>query len=491
MTRHIRHAAVFCALLLVALLVNATRIQVIQARSYDDNPANRRQTMVRYQQPRGDILVGGEPVTGSRDTGEQLRYERSYENGPLYAPVTGFASQVYGTAFLEHTEDGVLSGTDPMLSGFQLWNDLTRAESAGGDVVTTLDRGAQQAAYAGLGARKGAVAAIEPSTGRILALVSTPSYDPAVLSGNGAAVERSWARLNGDRDKPMLNRAVRQTYPPGSTFKVVTAAAALDAGVVTDLDEPTDSPAPYRLPGTTTSLTNESEGCEDVSLRAAFEWSCNTVFAKLGVTVGVRDMTATAQGFGFNDTGLRIPFSVAQSTFDTSVDKAQLALSSIGQYNTRATPLQMAMVSAAVANGGQVREPYLVERTTTHGGATLATAGSRPVRQAMHPATAVRMRELMEDVVREGTGTNAAIPGATVGGKTGTAQHGAGNSGTPYAWFVSWAQGENDMEPKVAVAVVVEDASADRGEITGGGMAAPIARAVMEAVLNSSAGSRG
>jgi cell division protein FtsI/penicillin-binding protein 2 len=485
MTRHIRHAAVFCALLLVALLVNATRVQVFQAQRYDDSPANRRAVIARYSQPRGDILVGGRPVTGSKDTREQLRHERTYDNGPLYAPVTGFASQQYGTSLLEHAEDPVLTGTDPMLAPFPLWHDLTRAQSRGGDVVTTLNETAQRAAYAGLGARKGAVAAIEPSTGRILALVSTPSYDPAVLSGNGPSVRDAWARLNGDREKPMLNRAVRQTYPPGSTFKVVTAAAALDAGVITDVNAPTDSPAPYTLPGTTTSLTNEADGCEDAPLRVAFMWSCNTVFAKLGVRVGVDNMVATAQAFGFNDPEVRIPFSVSPSTFDASVDKAQLALSSIGQYNTRATPLQMAMVAAAVANDGQVRAPYLVERTTTAEGTTVATSGPRPVRQAMHPATALRLRELMRNVVEKGTGTNAAIPGAVVGGKTGTAQHGVGNSGTPYAWFVSWAQSVRDMEPKVAVAVVVEDSSADREHITGGGMAAPIARAVMRAVLTS------
>ncbi|OSZ62113.1 penicillin-binding protein [Streptomyces pharetrae CZA14] len=485
MTRHIRHAAVFCALLLTALLVNAARIQVFQAPAYDDNPANRRQAIARYGQPRGDILVGGRPVTGSKDTAGRLRYERTYSDGPLYAPVTGFASQVYGSSFLEHTEDGILSGTDPMLAPFPLVGDLTRARSPGGDVATTLNAAAQRAAYAGLGARKGAVAALEPSTGRILALVSTPSYDPESLSGNGVTVARSWAQLNEDPSKPMLNRAAGQTYPPGSTFKVVTAAAALDAGVITDVDAPTDSPAPYTLPGTTTSLTNGSEGCEDAPLRVAFEWSCNTVFAKLGVDVGVADMAATAEAFGFNATDLRIPYAVAPSTFDTTVDKAQLALSSIGQYNTRATPLQMAMVAAAVANGGQVREPYLVERTTTAHGSTVAAAGPRPVRQAMHPSTAVRLRELMRNVVEDGTGTNAAIPGATVGGKTGTAQHGIGNSGTPYAWFVSWAQGGRSLEPRVAVAVVVEDAAADRGDITGGGVAAPIARAVMEAVLRT------
>ncbi|MFF0227851.1 penicillin-binding transpeptidase domain-containing protein [Streptomyces sp. NPDC004629] len=483
MTRHIRHAAVFCVLLLAALLVNAARVQVVEGPAYDDNPANRRATIARYGQPRGDILVEGAPVTGSRDTGEQLRHERTYANGPLYAPVTGFASQVYGRTFLEHTEDGILSGSDPLLAPFPLWNDVTRARNQPGNVVTTLDRAAQQAAYLGLGGRKGAVAAVEPSTGRILALVSSPSYDPAVLSGNDDSVTSAWARLNRDPDKPMLNRAVRQTYPPGSTFKVVTAAAALDAGLVQDLDRPTDSPDPYTLPGTRTRLTNEGEGCADASLRAAFEWSCNTVFAKLGVDVGVEDMVSTAQAFGFNDTDLKVPFSVAPSTFDTSVDRAQLALSSIGQYNTRATPLQMAMVAAAVANGGQVRAPYLVERTTRKGGETLGTAGPRALRQAMNPATAMRMKELMTGVVRDGTGTNAAIAGATVGGKTGTAQHGLGNAGVPYAWFVSWAKADADLEPKVAVAVVVEDASADRGEISGGGDAAPIAKAVMRAVL--------
>ncbi|OSP26545.1 penicillin-binding protein [Streptomyces sp. 13-12-16] len=485
MTRHIRHAALFCALLLVALLVNAARVQVLRAGEYEANPANRRDTIARYQQPRGDILVDGRPVTGSRDTGEHLRYERTYRDGPLYAPVTGFASQEYGTTLLEHTEDGLLSGAAPVLAPLPLWNEFTRGRNAGGHVVTTIDPAAQRAAYEGLRSRKGAVAAVEPSTGRILALVSVPSYDPALLSGNGTAARDAWARLNADPDRPMLNRAVQRTYPPGSTFKVVTAAAALDAGVVRNLDGPTDSPAPYTLPGTRTRLTNGSEGCEDASVRKAFVWSCNTVFAKLGVTTGVERMRATAEAFGFNDPDVRIPFRVARSTFDTTVDRAQLALSSIGQYNTRATPLQMAMVAAAVAGGGQVREPYLVERTVRAGGSTVSTAGSRPVRRAMYPATATRLRELMRGVVEDGTGTKAAVPGAIVGGKTGTAQHGLGNSGTPYAWFISWAQGGADMEAKVAVAVVVEDAAANRREISGGGTAAPIARAVMEAVLNS------
>ncbi|MEE1760094.1 penicillin-binding protein 2 [Streptomyces sp. SP18BB07] len=486
MTTYIRRAAALCALLLLALLANATRVQVLQSRAYDDNPANRRPEIARWGQPRGDIVVGGRPVTGSKDTGEQLRYERTYRNGPLYAPVTGFASQVYGTTFLEHAEDSLLDGSEPLLSFLPLWNDITRDRNAGGAVVTTIQEAAQRAAYLGLGTRRGAVVALEPSTGRVLALVSRPSYDPGALSGNGRRTAEAWARLNGDASRPMLNRAVRQTYPPGSTFKVVTAAAALDTGVVEDLDAPTRSPDPYTLPGTTTSLANEVEGCENASLRYAFEWSCNTVFAKLGVDVGLDAMTETARAFGFNDSGLRIPFSVAPSTFDTEMDRAQLALSSIGQYDTRATPLQMALVTAAVADGGSVRSPYLVERTTTASGRTVTGSGTRTLRQAMDPTTARRLRDLMRGVVEDGTGANAALRHVTVGGKTGTAQHGMGNSGTPFAWFIGWAQSDDAIEPQVAVAVVVEDAEAVRGDISGGGDAAPIAREVMRAVLRDS-----
>ncbi|MER5496257.1 MULTISPECIES: penicillin-binding transpeptidase domain-containing protein [unclassified Streptomyces] len=483
MIRCIRRAAALCLLLLVALLLNAARIQVIDADSLDHNPANRRLTITRYGQPRGNILVDGRSVTGSEDTGEQLRYERTYRNGPLYAPVTGYASQTYGTSLIEYTEDDILSGTDPMLAPFPLWNDITRAQQPGGNVVTTVEDAVQRAAYDGLGGRRGAVAALEPATGRVLALVSTPSYDPGLLSGTGSSVTDAWQRLNAAESRPMLNRAIRQTYPPGSTFKIVTAAAALDAGVVTDPHAETDTPSPYVLPGTTTTLPNESRGCEQASLAEAIRISCNTVMADLGVQVGLADMVEAVEKFGFNDTGLKIPPGVAKSNFDTEMSEDQLALSSIGQFDTTATPLQMAMVASAVANGGDLKHPYLVDRTTTRGGATVQRNGSRTYHRAMNPRTAMQLREMMVDVVENGTGSNAAIDGVTVGGKTGTAQHGVDNTGTPYAWFISWAQAPGSAQPAVAVAVVVEDAAARRADISGGGSAAPIARSVMEAAL--------
>ncbi|NED10077.1 penicillin-binding transpeptidase domain-containing protein [Streptomyces sp. SID9124] len=483
MIRYIRHAAAFCLLLLVALLANAARVQVFEADELDDNPANRRTTIARYDEPRGNILVDGRPVTGSKDTGEQLAYERTYRYGPLYAPVTGYASQTYGTTLIENAEDDLLSGTDPLLAPLPLWGEVSRSRQPGGDVVTTVRDAMQRAAYEGLGDRRGAVAAIEPATGRVLALVSTPSYDPGRLSGTGSSVTDAWRELNAADSRPMLNRAIRQTYPPGSTFKIVTAAAALDAEVVTDPDEETDTPSPYVLPGTSTVLPNESRGCEKASLADAIRVSCNTVMAHLGVEVGLDGMVEAAERFGFNDTGLKVPSGVAKSNFDTDMSDDQLAQSSIGQFDTTATPLQMAMVAAAVANGGELMYPHLVERTTKHDGATVHTTGSKSYHRAMNPMTATRLRQMMVDVVQDGTGSNAAIDGATVGGKTGTAQHGVDNSDLPYAWFISWAQADGAARPAVAVAVVVEDAEADRADISGGGSAAPIARAVMEAAL--------
>ncbi|MEE1741473.1 penicillin-binding transpeptidase domain-containing protein [Streptomyces sp. BE147] len=484
MIRYIRRAAAFCLLLLVALLLNAARVQVFEADELNDNPANRRNTIDRYDQARGNILVGERAVTGSEDTGEQLAYERTYLHGPLYAPVTGYASQTYGTTLLENAEDGILSGTDPLLAPLPLWNEITRSRQPGGDVVTTIKDSTQRAAYEGLSGRRGAVAAVEPSTGRILALVSTPSYDPERLSGTGAGVTEAWTRLNAVKSRPMLNRAIRQTYPPGSAFKIVTAAAALDSRVVTDPDAATDTPSPYVLPGTTTTLPDEARGCAKASLAEAIRVSCNTVMAHLGVEVGLDGMLEAVGRFGFNDDGLRIPSGVARSNFDTDMSDDQLALSSIGQFDTTATPLQMAMVASAVANGGDLRYPHLVDRTTTHDGDTVRQQGSRSYHQAMNPSTAVQLQRMMVDVVENGTGSNAAIDGVRVGGKTGTAQHGIDNSGTPYAWFISWAQAPDSGRPAVAVAVVVEDASADRADISGGGSAAPIARAVMEAALD-------
>jgi peptidoglycan glycosyltransferase len=486
LSRTARRAGMFALLLIVALLVNCTRIQVFQAKGYNHDQANQRATIARYAQPRGEILVQGRPVTGSKATGGRFDYQRTYTNGALYAPVTGYSSQTYGNTLLEGVEDGVLSGSDTRLSTRPLWTAVSREPVPGGHVYTTINAKAQQAAYQGLGDKRGAVAAIEPATGRILALASTPSYDPNRIAGTGSSVTRAWTELNADSAQPMLNRALRQTYPPGSTFKLVTMAAGLEAGIYSSITEPTDSPNPYTPKDTNHAVTNESasDACTNATLEYALRVSCNTVFAKLGVDVGEQGMVRTAEAFGFNRTGQTVPVGVSESVFpDKLTGQAFLALSSIGQYDTRATPLQMAEVAAAIADNGVLMEPQLVEKLTRADGTVVQNFSPQRFGQPVSASIAQQIQTAMVDVVQNGTGTNAQIPGATVGGKTGTAQNGVDNSGKPYAWFVAYAKpGGSDTAP-VAVAVVIEDSNADRADISGGGLAAPVARAVMQAVL--------
>lgn len=482
-----RRAATFCLLLVLALIGQASYVQVFEAKSLDDNPANQRQTIQRYAQPRGNILVGPDPVTGSTPTGGRFDYKRSYTDGPMWAAVTGYSSQAYGNTQLEGVEDELLSGTDSRLASWAIWNEIARKQNPGGDVYTTLNKAAQQAAMKGLGRQTGAVAAIEPATGRILALASTPSYDPGSFAGSAGSDQEAWNRLQADTNQPMLNRALRQIYPPGSTFKVVTAAAALANGVVTDINAPTSAPYPFVMPGTTTELVNDTTACDQPgqSLDQAMVRSCNSVMGYLGTQVGLEKMVSMSENFGFNDPRLDIPVRAARSNFDTEMNASQVALSSIGQFDTAATPLVMAMVAAGVANNGTVMYPQLVDRLTRSDGSSVQVMRPATYRQAISPTVAGQVQQLMTDVVETGTGRSARIGGATVGGKTGTAQQGIDNTGIPYAWFISWAKpsGSRDVPP-VAVAVVIADSSAT--DVTGGGLAAPIARSVMQAVLSGS-----
>jgi cell division protein FtsI/penicillin-binding protein 2 len=369
---------------------------------------------------------------------------------------------------------------------------LTGEDQRGGNVVTTLNADAQRAAYEGLteldGAR-GAVAALNPQTGEVLAMASAPSYDPASFAGYAADDEEAWTSLQpqNNPDNPMLNRALRETYPPGSTFKVVTAAAALENGAVDDIDDPTDTPDPYRLPDTQDLPQNylgndiSGVGCENASLRVALQWSCNTVFASLADEVGSEEMQAMAEEFGYNEAEMDIPVRAAESVYNEPI-RPQNAMAGIGQASNRATPLQMAMVASAVANDGVLMEPYMVDQLVAPNLDVVEQHEPQEMSTPMSPETAHQLQDAMETVVEEGTGTTAQIEGVTVGGKTGTAQHGANNEELPYAWFISYAM--TDEGSPVAVAVVVEDGNADREQIHGSTLAAPIAQSVMEAVLN-------
>ncbi|MFD0274993.1 peptidoglycan D,D-transpeptidase FtsI family protein [Kitasatospora sp. NPDC127111] len=483
MNKPIRRVSIFCLVLILALMVRTNWVQGVQAEAWATNKNNKRQVYDRYAHPRGNIIVGGQPVTQSDFVnGLRYKYKRSWVDGPMYAPVTGYSSQSFGASQLEQLEDGVLSGSDDRLFFRNTLDMLTGEQKKGGDVVTTINAKAQKAAYDGLGGKKGAVVALDPRTGAILALVSTPSYDPGAFAGSENTDSKAWTDLNADPNKPMLNRALRETYPPGSTFKLVTAAAAFENGVFQSIDDQTQTPNPYLLPGTKTELKNESdrEPCENASLKVGMDWSCNTVFGKIGAELGRDKLRSQAEKFGFNST-VDTPIRSEKSVYPSGSTPDGTAMDAIGQHDTRATPLQMAMVSAAIANNGSLMQPYLVDQERSATLTTISKHTEKQFSQPISPTTAQKLQDMMVSVVENGTGKNAKIPGLTVGGKTGTAQHGEDNAGLPFAWFTSYAKTADGQS--VAVAVVVEDGSNNRDGISGGRLAAPIAKAVMQAAL--------
>ncbi|MFF8675037.1 peptidoglycan D,D-transpeptidase FtsI family protein [Streptomyces sp. NPDC015242] len=481
MNKTIRRASVFTLLLVLALLVRATWVQFYEGRALADDKNNRRNAIETYSAPLGNIIVGGRSVTGSAPTRTgDLRYKRTYTDGELYAAVTGYASQAYAPTQLEGIYTDLLNGTDSRLKS--VMDTVTGRRADPGSVVTTIDPDVQKAAYQALGDKKGGAVAVDPETGRILAVVSTPSYDPSSLTDANTA-GAAWKKLTADPDKPLTNRALRQPLPPGSTFKLVVAAAALEDGLYSSVDERTDSPDPYTLPGTARQLTNENPNapCTNATIRTALEYSCNNVFAKMAVQLGEDKVRAMAERFGFNDDEQDVPVRAYTSVYPSGMYPSETALTGIGQFDVTATPLQMAMVSAAIADGGKLVSPHMVARITDSGGDVLRDyddeAGTKEI---LSPSTAEQLQSAMRTVVEQGTGTNARIQGATVGGKTGTAQHGENNSQVPYAWFTSWAKSGGK---EVAVAVVVEQSDAARSEVSGNGLAAPVAKAMMEAAL--------
>ncbi|KES04416.1 penicillin-binding protein [Streptomyces toyocaensis] len=487
MNKPLRRIAIFCGLLILTLLIRDNWLQYVQADELRTDENNRRVAIERYASPRGDIIVGGEPITGHTTTKGDFKYKRTYKDGAMWAPVTGFVSQAFGANQLESIEDGILTGNDDRLFFRNTLDMLTGKNKEGGNVVTTLNAAAQKAAYEGLKKQggKGSVVALEPSTGKILALASFPSYDPSTIAGDSLDTDaEAWKKLQkkNNPDDPMLNRALREVYPPGSTFKVLTAAAALEHGLVDDADQKTDTPLPWIMTGTRTELKNDGDlPCKDATLREALRVSCNTVFGKVGADLGNDKMLETAKKFGFTEEQFT-PVRASASVFSDNMEPSQVALSSIGQFNTAATPLQMAMVSAAVANNGTLMKPYMVDELQAPNLDTIEKTDPETLSEPMSAKNAQILQSMMETVVNDGTGRNAQIPGVTVGGKTGTAQHGENNSKNPYAWFISYAKGDDGSSP-VAVAVVIEDENAVRGDISGGGLAAPIAKSVMEAVV--------
>jgi peptidoglycan glycosyltransferase len=473
--------------LIVLLLANATFTQVFAADGYRADPRNQRVLLDEYSRQRGQISAGGQLLAYSVSTNGRFRFLRVYPNPLAYAPVTGFYSLQYSSTGLERAEDTVLNGSDERLFGRRLADFFTGRDPRGGNVSTTINPQVQQAAWDAMqrgcdGPCKGSVVALEPATGKILAMVSAPSYDPNELaSHDGSEQSAAWQRLRDNPDSPLVNRAISETYPPGSTFKVITTAAALAAGSTPDTQLTAASRIP--LPDSTATLENYGGStCGNgptATLREAFARSCNTAFVQLGINTGADKLRATARSFGLDEPPAPIPLQVANSTIGPIEDGAALGMSSIGQKDVAVTPLQNAMVAATIANDGVTMTPYLVDALKGPDLSSIATTAPQELRRAVSPQVAATLTDLMVGA-EQVTQQKGAIAGVQIASKTGTAEHGTDPRNTPpHAWYIAFAPAQ---APKVAIAVLVENGG-DRLSATGGAVAAPIGRATIAAAL--------
>ncbi len=471
------------ALLFASLLISTTWVQFADADSLRHRPFNSRERIRELSRERGAILVSGTEIAKSVASDDEYKFQRTYPGGSKYAGVTGFFSLFRDPAGTEAAENDFLSGSSGQLFYRRIGDLLTGEEPKGASVELTINPKVQDAAWDALGDQRGAVVALNPKTGNILAMVSKPSYNPASLASHSqkqaATAYSTLLKTDGD---PLNNKAIAgDLYPPGSTFKLITSAAALSSGNYTK-DSVLDGPAQLDLPDTTVPLRNDDlQPCGPggkVSLADALKISCNTAYGQLGLDLGAAALAQQAAKFGFGQ-DLSIPLKVTPSTFPQDANRPQTAQSAIGQFDVRVTPLQMAMVAAGIANDGKVMRPNLVSKVQTQDFRVIDEHDPVELSQAVTSDVADQLKQMMELVVTSGTGTRAQIPGVKVAGKTGTAQH--GNNVAPHAWFTAFAPAD---DPKVAVAVVVEDGGKLGNEAFGGTVAAPIAKQVIEAVLS-------
>ena len=474
MNRQIRAVSLLAGLMFLALMVNLTGSAMFRQASLNNDPHNVRVRDAEFSQNRGNILVGSRPIATTTSSNGKFAYQRVYPSGPKYAPITGYYSYYYGRSMLEQTQNAQLTGTSDAQWLSRITGTLSGHKPEGGSITTTINAKAQDAAWDGLKGKKGAVVALDYTTGAVLAMASSPSYDPNELASHHLNdTTRAWKNLVADPSSPLTNRATREIYPPGSTFKLVTAAAALQNGY--HPNSMVDSPENWILPGTRTPLTNETNcGGSRITLAHALDISCNTAFGKVGVSLGQDKIRDQAERFGFGKVVNSDVSSVA-SRFPQDLTDAQLAQSSIGQYDVAASPLQMAMVTAGIANGGKLMTPYLTAQVRASNLQVVSEHHPKQMSQPMTKESAEQLKAMMASVVNNGTGKRARINGTTVGGKTGTAQTVKGKA--PYAWFVGWSD-----NPHVAVAVFIQSSDTAINEVSGGRLAAPIARDVIEAM---------
>jgi len=479
--RQIRGLGIGLALLFVALFLQLNWLQVVDADHLNDHPGNSRSVVRDFSKPRGAIQTSdGVVLAVSTPTDDDFERQRSYPEGSLFGHLTGYFSFTYGTEGVERTYNDALAGRDQKFSLDRL-GDILLEKDQTANVTLSVSKSLQQVASDALGARNGAVVAIEPRTGAILAMADYPVDDPNPLAAhNQAEVREAWTALNADPEKPLLPRAYRERYFPGSVFKVVTAATGLATGTAT-VDEPVyPFVSEIDLPQGSPPLRNFGGSVCGGPLPDALRVSCNTSFAQLGLDLGADKLVAGAQAFGFTKVPpIDLPFAPA-STFPPvgglARDKPAQAKSAIGQQDVASTPLQMALVAAGIANDGVVMTPHVMAEIRDSEGRVVETYEPKPWTNAVPADVAHTVRDMMVGVVEGGTGVRAQIPDVTVAGKTGTAQTGRDTSHT---WFIAFAPAEN---PRVAVAVMLEDLP-NVDEATGGQLAAPVARTVIEAAL--------
>lgn len=463
------------------LLAAASWFQVIGADQYRSDPRNARGTISLTEKERGLIVAGDGTVLARSDPipDDPQSFARSYPEGAVFGQVVGYTTFLVGDAGLEAAfADDLRSRRDLTIS--DLLAAVFGRDLRPQNVQITLQPVVQQAALTALAGQTGAVVALDPKTGAVLAYVTSPTYDPSTLLGPDAVEVRQ--RLLDHPDRPLLDRAGQQLYPPGSSFKTIVAAVALETGVAGPETTFPDPPV-FDLPGSSADITNAGGGrCgngESVTLQMAFVRSCNTIFADLAIQLGASPIGATAGAVGFDRT-IEFPWQIAESTFPAAAlvdDPAALGQSGLGERNVRATPLVMAMVAAAVANQGEVMQPRIVDQIFDADGKTVESFAPERIGRAMSPATAAVLAQMMERTVTEGTGTRATVPGVRVAGKTGTA---SGIDG-PDVWFIGFAPVE---DPIIAVAVLIEGGGLSGESASGGSVAAPIARDVIAAWLS-------
>ncbi|KUF07314.1 penicillin-binding protein 2 [Leucobacter sp. G161] len=478
----------------IVLFFSVTMIQFVSADELRNNPLNQRTIKNGYKVERGSIIIDGDPIAFSTPTNDSFKYLRSYDPGTMYAPVTGHYSRQQGMTGLEAAMNKELSGNADAQFFTRIQNTLNGVKPQGSSVDTTINPKAQRAAYEAMQefSFEGAVVALEPGTGNILALVSTPTYDPNLLSSNDdSEIIANYDALNADELQPLVNRAIAgDLYAPGSVYKLVTAAAAIESGAAKPSTE-FSNPASLTLPQSSHVMRNsDQQTCGSgakASLETAIIYSCNIPFAEMAMDMDKDEVPKMARAFGF-DQELAIPTEVTPSVAPAPLDQAQVALSSIGQLDVRTTPLQVAMVSAAIANGGKLMKPELVDRVIAPDLRVEHETKPEEMSQPISPETAKAITGMMEKGVSDSTGFAhlSAIDGVRVAGKTGTAQNGIDTNGNdlPYTlWYTGFAPVD---DPKVAVAVVIANGGGASFDYQGGSYELPTAvgKRVMEAVLN-------